>query len=186
MANPQPTWAFLNSAKGSLRLFSDRRPDSTNSLWDCGNVLLQKFPAEQFQVTTRLTFTPHAKLEEEAGLAIMGLSYASLGLKKKGAELYLVYKVATTTAKPNPEEELAAVKMVDSTVFLRVEVTKGAVCHFSFSLDGKAFKPIGSAFTAQPGRWKGAKVGLYCTRQSVTNDAGYADFDWFRVEPLHP
>lgn len=186
MANPQPTWAFLNSSRGSLRLFSVRQPESTSSLWDCGNVLLQKFPAEEFRAITRLTFTPHAKLEEEAGLTIMGMSYASLGLKKRGEELYLVYKVAKTAGKLNPEEELAAVKMADSTVFLRVEVSKGAVCNFSFSLDGKAFKPIGSAFTAQPGRWKGAKIGLYCTRQSVTNDAGYADFDWFRVEALHP
>lgn len=184
MANPQGTWVFLNSARGSLRLFSARRPDSTNSLWDCGNVLLQKFPAEEFRVTTRLTFTPHAKLEEEAGLTVMGLSYASLGLKKKGEELYLVYKVAKTAGKPNPEEDLASVKMANATIFLRVEVSNGAVCAFSFSQDGQSFTPIGTPFTAQPGRWKGAKVGLYCTRQATTNDAGYADFDWFRVEPL--
>ena len=97
-----------------------------------------------------------------------------------------MYKVAKTSDRSNPEEEVAAVKMIDSTVFLRVEVSKGAVCHFSYSPDGKAFKPIGSAFTAQSGRWKGAKVGIYCTRQSVTNDAGYADFDWVRVEALRP
>ena len=49
-------------------------------------------------------------------------------------------------------------------------------------LDGKTFKNIPEKFTAQPGRWIGAKVGLFCTRETQTNDSGYADFDWFRVD----
>ena len=32
------------------------------------------------------------------------------------------------------------------------------------------------------GRWKGAKMGLFCTRQTQINDSGYADVDWFRVD----
>ena len=186
MANPIATWAFTNPAKGVLRLFSAQLPDSTKSLWDAGNALLQKFPAETFRVTTKMTFTPNAKLQEEAGLTIMGLSYATIGLRKKGADLYLVQNVAKNATKPSPEEEAASVKMTDSTVFLRVDIAKGGICTFSYSMDGKAFKSFGSSFTAQPGRWKGAKVGLYCIRSNTTNDAGYADFDWFRVEPIIP
>jgi hypothetical protein len=30
----------------------------------------------------------------------------------------------------------------------------------------------------------GAKVGLFCTSTTKTNDAGYADFDWFRITSL--
>ncbi|MBS1661021.1 MAG: hypothetical protein JST68_08225 [Bacteroidetes bacterium] len=37
--------------------------------------------------------------------------------------------------------------------------------------------------TAEPGKWIGAKVGLFCTRSSPTNDSGHAEVDWFRIEP---
>lgn len=186
MANPQATWAFTNPAKGALRLFSVQLPDSTKSLWDAGNVLLQKFPAETFRVTIKMSFTPNSKLQEEAGLTIMGLSYATIGLRKKDAGLYLVQNVAKNATKPNPEVEAAAIKVADSTIYLRVDVAKGGVCRFSYSVDGKTFQTFGTPFTAQVGRWKGAKVGLYCLRTTTTNDAGYADFDWFRVEPTSP
>jgi Beta xylosidase C-terminal Concanavalin A-like domain len=63
-------------------------------------------------------------------------------------------------------------------------VTAGFVCRFSYSLDGKVFTDAGKQFTATAGRWKGAKPGTFCTRESDTNDAGYADFDWFRVEKI--
>ena len=35
---------------------------------------------------------------------------------------------------------------------------------------------------SKTGRWVGAKIGLFCTRTNITNDAGFADIDWFRVE----
>jgi hypothetical protein len=35
---------------------------------------------------------------------------------------------------------------------------------------------------ARPGRWIGAKVGLFAVRSGPTSENGYADFDWFRVE----
>lgn len=34
-----------------------------------------------------------------------------------------------------------------------------------------------------PGRWIGAKVGLFATRPDKTNDSGFADVDWFRITP---
>jgi Beta xylosidase C-terminal Concanavalin A-like domain len=49
-------------------------------------------------------------------------------------------------------------------------------------MNGSTFIPVYEKFTAQPGRWIGAKAGLFCTRQVKTNDAGFADIDWFRIE----
>ncbi|HEY1022125.1 MAG TPA: family 43 glycosylhydrolase, partial [Flavisolibacter sp.] len=184
-ANPKAVWSFQNG--GNLRLFSAQMPDSARNLWEAPNVLQQKLPAEEFRATTRMTFTPNAKLEEEtAGLAIMGLSYARLGLEKKKDGIYLVYAASKDAGKGAAEVEKSALKMAGNTIFLRVDVRKGAICTFSYSLDGKEFKAVGEPFTAEVGRWKGAKVGLFCTRKTVTNDAGYADFDWFRIEPVIP
>ena len=68
---------------------------------------------------------------------------------------------------------------------MRVTVLKGAQCSFSYSLDGQNFTNQPSSFTAEVGRWIGAKVGLFCTRETQTNDSGYADIDWFRVQLPH-
>lgn len=186
MANPKATWCMMNPANGSLRLFSDKLPDSAKNLWDAPNVLLQKFPAEEFMVTTKLTFTPNPKLEgEKAGLTIMGLSYAAIFIRSSKEGNEVVYAVAKDAAKGKRETEKRLGKAPAFTLYFRVKVTAGGKCRFSYSADGNTFTDAGEEFTAEPGRWKGAKVGLFCVRDSQTNDAGYADVDWFRVEPVH-
>lgn len=182
-ANPSATWSFLNPSKGSLRLFSAKMPDSAKNLWDVPNLLLQKFPAEKFTVTTKLTFSPNAKLEnEKAGLMIAGLSYANLAVKSKKDGLYLVYTVCKSADKGKSEDEKTTIKLTSNEIYLRVSVSEGAKCLFSYSIGGNDFTAINDVFEAEPGKWIGAKVGLFCVREQQTNDSGYADFDWFRVE----
>jgi beta-xylosidase len=184
MANPKGTWAFMNTAKGALRLFSDKA-DSAKNLWGYPNVLLQKFPADEFMVTTKMTFTPNPKLEnEKAGLVIMGFNYAGLALKSSKENISLVSTVCKDAEKGKTETEKVITKMSSPTVYFRVKVTNGGKCRFSYSLDGNNFTDVGDEFTAEVGRWIGAKVGLFCTRQTQINDSGFADFDWFRVEPV--
>lgn len=55
---------------------------------------------------------------------------------------------------------------------------------FSYSFDGKVFTNVGEEFQSETGKRIGAKMGIFCTSESVTNDSGWADFDWFRVESL--
>lgn len=185
MANPKATWAFANASNGSLRLFSDKFPEGAKNLWGAPNVLLQKFPAKEFMVTTKMTFKPNARLEnEKAGLTIMGFSYAGLALKSQKDGIYLIHTLCKDAEKGKTEVEKEIVKMKDATAYLRVSVTKGGKCQFSYSLDGGIYTNVGDEFIAELGRWKGAKVGLFCTRETVINDSGYADFDWFRVESI--
>jgi hypothetical protein len=185
MANPKPTWYFLNPSKSYLRLFSDKLPDSSKNLWGAPNVLLQKFPADEFMVTTKMNFVPNTKLEnEKAGLAIMGLSYANLALKSKKDGIYLLYSVCKDAAGGNAEKETVITKVNNGEIYLRVQVSNGGKCNFSYSVDGKTFTKTGEEFIAEPGRWIGAKVGIFCTRETQINDSGWSDFDWFRVEPL--
>ena len=185
MANPKPTWYFMNTANGSLRLFSEKLPGNAKNLWDAPNVLLQKFPAEEFMVTVKLSFHPTKNLEnEKAGLTIMGMSYANIALESKSDGNYLVYTVCKDAEKGNKETERIITNVIDSKIFLRVSVEFGGKCHFSYSLDGTSFINIIREFNAVPGKWIGAKVGIFCTKESQTNDSGYADIDWFRVEPI--
>jgi beta-xylosidase len=183
MANPKPTWYFLNPANGILRLYSDKTPDSSKNLWNVPNVLLQKFPAEEFMATAKMNF--NSKLEnEKAGLAIMGLSYASLSVKNSKGSLWLVYSVCKNAENGAKETEQQITKVNDGAIYLRVKVSAAGKCQFSYSFDEKSFVNIGEVFTAEKGKWIGAKMGLFCTRENQTNDSGYADFDWFRIEPF--
>ncbi len=186
MANPKATWAFMNTAKGSLRLYSDKAPDSSaRNLWEAPNVLLQKLPAEEFMATTKLTFTPNERLEnEKAGLVMMGFSYANIALKSKKDGIYLVYTVCRDAVNGKPENEKILMKATGNTAYFRVKMNKGAKCRFSYSMDGQSFTEVGEEFQAEVGRWIGAKMGLFCTRETQINDSGFADIDWFRVEAL--
>jgi beta-xylosidase len=183
MGNPDAAWAFANPSAGTLRLFSALLPDSTGNLWNAPSILLQKFPAEEFTITTKLTFTPNPKLQNErAGLTIIGLSYATLTLKSSKEGVSLFYTVRMDADKNRPEKEQLLTRLTNPTVYLRVKVSSGGKCRFSYSLDGATFTDAGEEFTATVGRWKGAKAGIFCVRSSQTNDAGFVDFDWFRVE----
>jgi len=180
-ANPKATWAFNNSANGSLRLFSDKIPNTAKNYWNVPNILLQKFPAEEFTAITKLRFIP--RLEgERTGLMIMGMDYAFISLVKNPDGIYLTQNICLQAIKGNAEKENVIQKIIANIIYLKVKVSKNALCNFSYSEDGLNYKELPEKFTAQPGRWIGAKVGLFCTRTTQTNDSGYADFDWFRVE----
>ena len=183
MANSKAHWSYLYPAKGVLRLYSAQAPADAKNLWFVPNVLLQKFPADEFTATTKLEFKPNVKLEEKAGLTVMGLSYANIGIRHKKDGDYLVYSIVKNADRGEEEKEQTITKVTSPTIYLRVSVAKGAVCSFSYSFDGTKFQSAGDAFTATPGKWIGAKVGIYCTRNTQINDSGYADFDWFRVTP---
>ena len=184
-ANPRGTW-HTTSNLGFLRLYSDKIPDDAKNYWDVPNLLMQKFPAESFTATTKLTFSPNPKLEnEKTGLIIMGKSYASVGLKSsKNGEVSLVYTVCKKASDKAPEEETVIGKVEKGKpVYLRVNVSQGGKCQFSYSTDGERFTDCSGVFTAEVGMWIGTKMGIFCTRPTQINDSGYADFDWFRVTP---
>ncbi|WP_231491134.1 glycoside hydrolase 43 family protein [Pedobacter sp. Leaf170] len=184
-ANPKPTWLFTDAAKGVLKLYTAKIPDNSKNLWDVPNVLMQKFPAEEFQVTTKLTFKPNPKLENErTGLVIMGRSYASLFVESKNDELFLSMGICHNADKGKDEQATEILKLKSSTVYLKVKVYAGAKCKFSYSEDGKNYIEIDKEFQAVAGQWIGAKVGIFATRNTQTNDSGFAEYDWFRVDKI--
>lgn len=180
-ANPKPTWAMLFPQNGVLRLYAQKIPDSIKSYWDLPNILSQKFPAEEFSAVVKFSFKP--KLEgDRAGLIIMGYSYAGIALEKKNDGIYIVSNNCIDAEKGNAESVNSIAKVNAGDIWLKVKVIKPAVCTFSYSTDGVRFNEIPGSFKASPGRWIGAVMGIYCSSLKTTNDSGYADVDWFRVD----
>jgi len=181
-ANPKLTWYALIRNSDYLRLFAHALPRKYATLWDAGNLLLQKFPAPTFTATTRVTFTP---MEEgtRTGLIVMGKNYACLSMTETEGG-YLLEQITCHNAHAGGREQVKdSTKLPEKTAYLRVAVTgPDASCQFSYSTDGAAFHDLGEAFTAESGMWIGAKVGLFCTKEQDVRYGGYADFDWFRIE----
>lgn len=184
-ANPYATWSFSNAELGVLRLYSQQIPEGVNNLWGVPNVLMQKFPAEEFSATAKISFKPNIKIEnEKAGLGVMGQRYASVSLRNSKEGIQIIHAVCKSASSNAPETETLIGLLKESSVYFRMSIVKGAQCTFSYSVDGKKFTDIGDKIPIEPGKWIGAKVGLFCTRPGQTNDSGYMDVDWFRVEKL--
>ncbi len=190
-ANKKDTYGFTTDL-GYIRLYAGSLSKEFVNFWEVPNLLMQKFPAEEFTATAKLTFT--AKQDgEQAGIIVMGWDYSYLSVRKAGDKFILQQAVCKDAEQQNPEQvkELASfpveyLKMPGvadnewKTVYLRVKVTKGAVCTFAYSLNGKKYTTVGDAFTARQGKWIGAKVGLFCVTPDDGN-RGWADVDWFRM-----
>jgi beta-xylosidase len=194
-SNCNPLWYYCAGNKGYLRLFAWQLIGEAKNLWDAPNLLLQKIPAPDFCVTTKLTFSP-LKKGERAGLVVMGLDYATLTIVNDETGLTIDQISCLNADKGSPETIHTSVPLKQSTVYLRVEIRQSNIrnkdgmiepkarCKFSYSPDGNKFLPFGEPFTAREGLWIGAKVGIYCSRPKVNNDSGYVDVDWFRVEAI--
>lgn len=184
-ANPKATWAFAYPSKGVLRLYTDQLPEGSKNLWDAPNLLLQKFPADEFMATTKLSFKGNEKLQNErTGLVVMGEDYAYISLVTKKEGTYISFVKVKDARGGTPEEEELIEKLDGNEVHFRVTVNSDETCQFSYSTNGNKFKDVGEKFKAVPGRWIGAKVGIFALRDTKINDSGYADYDWFRITPI--
>lgn len=179
-ANPRPEWASLGAAPGALRLACVPLP-AADSHWLAPHLLLQKFPAPEFTVTTILRFSPKAD-GDTAGLMIFGYDYAWLGLRQGKNGAHLVLAVCHEAQKHGREQEIAALTVAGSVAHLRVSVARDARCRFAYSLDeGRNFLPLGEEFRAVSGHWVGAKAGLFASARPATAAPGWADFARFEL-----
>ena len=197
-ANINPKWYFCDAANGTLRLYSFPVTEDYNSLWDVPNMLLQKFPAPDFTATMKLKFSPIAKYKgERTGLVVMGMDYAGLVIENTDEGLVLSQVECLKADKGNKETVNTSVALKSGEIYLRAKITTTGEkigeseggsdlvvkCQLSYSVGGKKFEPLGNEFQVREGKWIGAKVGMFCTRPAiVTNDGGWADIDWFRIE----
>lgn len=182
-ANYNAKWAYYAGDKGFLRLYSFAVPSNYKSLWNVPNLLLQKTPSNEFTAVMKIKFVPSPKyFGERTGLLVMGQSYALLSFENTKDGLVLSQNECKN-ADPNGEEVVNdKVTLKDGTVYLKVSFSKEAICEFSYSIDGKKFQTLGTKFKAREGKWIGAKIGTFCTRNQIINDGGWAEIDWFRIE----
>lgn len=191
-ANYQDVFGFTTNM-GYARIYGHELSPHFKNFWEVPNLLMQKFPAEEFTATAKLKVS--AKDDGQlSGLIIMGWDYSWIGVEKQGEKFLLKQAVCKDAEQGNLEQvstlavlepsrkfEAGLFPNYEREIYIRVHVYKGAYCRFSYSLDGKKFTEAGTLFKARQGKWIGAKVGMF----SVTphgKERGWLDVDWFRVE----
>jgi beta-xylosidase len=180
-ANPSLTWGYPSEAYGCVRLNCIAKPDSMINMWDVPNLFLQKLPAEHFIATAFVK--PNLRFDgEEAGMIVMGRDYQYISLKRSDEKLLLRVVRCREADRGYPEETIFNDEANTGEIFFRVKVDKGALCTFSYSIDGTVFTNVGEPFVAREGVWIGAKIGFFALRKGFINDAGFADLDWYRTE----
>ena len=180
-ANPHKDWFSLTESPGRLRLFAVKNFTQNGNLWFVPNLLLQKFPAPSFTVTTAIDFHPELT-GERSGLVVMGRQWAFVALTNTNDGLRLGMFTGEYLQGYDKTQQIESTDIQQNNCYLRVHVDEKAVCTFSYSLNGEDFENIGKEFEAVPGMWIGAKVGLFNINPNIEDSKGYADFDWFRLD----
>lgn len=182
-ANPNILWHAKLPGNDYLRLFSIKKDSDVKNLWMVPNLLLQKFPAPSFTASTKITLYPEeAENGKTAGLLIMGTDYATLSISHDEKGFIIKQTEAIKAIDGSEEKTNASERLKTNTAYFKVEVTApDATCQFSYSEDGEKFINIGKPFKAQPGKWIGAKVGLFCISSQEAIRGGYGDIDYFKI-----
>ena len=163
-ANYQDVFGFTTNM-GYARIYGHELSPHFKNFWEVPNLLMQKFPAEEFTATAKLKVS--AKDDGQlSGLIIMGWDYSWIGVEKQGEKFLLKQAVCKDAEQGNLEQvstlavlepsrkfEVGLFPNYEREIYIRVHVDKGAYCRFSYSLDGKKF--------TEAGKWIGAKVGMF-------------------------
>lgn len=171
-ANYQDHWYSLSARPGHLKLYPQFV--AGGDLCTAPNLLLQKFPAAEFTVETRLEL-PIGHSNLHAGLVVMGEEYATLDIQRDAGGYRL--RLLGTGG------EMAGHRIEGTSVTLHVKVEPGGNCRFGIVNGSPEFHQLGPMFRARPGRWIGAKIGIYSLSTDERDVSGHAEFAYFHFGP---
>jgi len=187
--NPDNSAWTLSERPGWLRLKTSR---IVPNLYLAPNTLTQRMEGPKSSATVTLDIS-HLKDGDRAGFAAFNGQSGVLAIKKNGKRLVLemseqqVNLSGQDKAVESVEEKV--VKSVDlatrqSTIHLRIDtdfLPQRDIAHFSYSLDGTAWMPIGTAYKMRFD-WQrlfvGTRFAIFC--YATKRKGGYVDVEDFQ------
>lgn len=177
----QPQWEWnyqprkdkwsLTERKGWLRLYAFQ-PLKDNIIY-AGNTITQRsYRTTQNNVVVKLDISG-MKDGQKAGLSHFGVPhYSTIGIECAGKIRKLVF---TNKDQSIPGPEVAG-------RYLWLSSTWGLVgkSSYSYSTDGKVFKPIGQTYQMSWGSYRGDRLAIY--NYNSKNDSGHIDVDYFHYD----
>ena len=170
--NPVKEMWELNNERGSLRLHTMPAKDF---LW-ARNTLTQRGIGPKSQATTELDAS-QLKAGDIAGLAILNMPYASLGMMKDDDRLILRFY-------DQYKDDTLQKKLNTAKVHLRITGNFDRdIAQFSYSQDGESFINIGDSIRLpyQLKTFQGSRYALFAYNTNGQK-GGYADFLNFNIE----
>ena len=182
----------MPTAFGTMRIYTHKLSDEWKNFWEVPNMLLQKTPADEFTVTTKMRFTSKAD-GQMGGLIMMGINYQALLLKRIGKEFQLLLVTCNqaykgkpqteqliATLKPTAEDKIDYKPGIHEDIYLRLQV-KDAKVRFAYSQNGKKYQDAGDWMPMKEGKWIGAKFGYVAAETNPKVDKGWIEADWIHV-----
>lgn len=173
---PDDTRWSLTERPGHLRLHALPAPD----FWHARNTLTQRAIGPRSSPIVELDAS-QLRAGDVAGLALLNRPYAWLGVRHEGKTLVLEQFDELTG-------ETARAPLEGKRVWLRADCDfLTEIATFSYSTDGKAFRPIGGPFTMvfQLKTFQGIRYSLF-NYNTAGVLGGAADFNRFIVEEPNP
>lgn len=168
------------------------KPLPFKSLWQAGNLLLQKTPAKDFTATAKIRFASKED-DQYGGVIMMGRDYQALVVRRMGDNFLLQQlsckdadlsgietEKTLATFKPSEKDTIPYSPAIYLDIYLQMKVKDGK-CQFAYSLDGKRYRNAGDFFILRQGKWIGAKMGFVSERKNTKGNRRWIDADWFRV-----
>lgn len=174
-ANHKKEW--YSQKDGKLTLYAQAVPASTQTC-DVSNLLLQKWPAPEFMITTKLCL--HGMREGDVcGMVSLGGAYTDFAVRMENGRKLLVQRTGEWT-KDNETESVCG-ELTEDIVYLRMYVEKETHVSFAYSRDGVSFTAAGQQTDATPGRWVGVKAGLFAINEKDVM-GGFMETEYFVFE----
>lgn len=177
---------------GSDDNLSPADDNADTRIWMVPNLLLQKTPADNFTVTTKIRMTAKDQ-NQYGGIIMMGLDYSALVVRRVGDSFQLQRITCEKadkggqetvdvldTLKPTAADAIPYHPAIHEDIYMRMVVADGKV-DFLYSLDGNDYKSAGRQFMMREGKWIGAKIGLVAVQPSGKEDRGWIEADWLRI-----
>lgn len=171
--NPDDRRWSLAARPGFMRLTAGK----ADWLSTARNTLTQILQGPHSRFTTRIDVSRMAE-GQRAGLSLFGVRPSWIGVVRTGGRNVLTLA--------NQGFEFPGIELPGATIDLRAEVGIEQTVSYSYSLDGKAFVPIGAGIALSKfSWWKGSRPALFTFIKGdsgTRGQTGSVDVDWFRVE----
>ncbi len=178
-SNYQESWYQMVPKESKIFLYS-QAVEAGTQLCDVGNLLLQKWPAPEFQITAKIDVSGLID-GDYAGMVSLGGVYTGLALKVKDGRRNLV-QMTGEWLKAN-ETETVLETFSEDVLYLKMIVKGETEVSFCYSADGETYRSIGEMVKATPGRWVGVKAGLFVINK-MGRTGGLMQADSFLFEEL--
>lgn len=170
-ANYKKEWYDLKD--GQLLLHA-QTADPKTQLCDISNLLLQKWPAPEFSITTCLHLK-QMKDGDVAGLVSLGGCYTALAVQKIHGKMNLQQRTGNWTKDDEVRTGLG--EWNSDVIYIQMKVEKETYRTFYVGTTEENLQPVGQMVEATPGRWVGVKDGLFAiNEQGVSGGSVAADY----------